>query len=392
MTEPFRVRSLTMAVYLPNFMFAVGQGAAIPVIALLALDLGANPALAGVIVALRGFGTMLFDAPAGILVARIGEKRSMLVASVVLAGVAGSVAGRPSLPVYAALVVLLGGCWSIWTLARLAYATEASPPAHRGRVMSTMGGVTRMGQAVGPFLGSLALIPFGLAGPFAIQALLGVAATITMTFSKTQDPPSNRETGRHTGLIEVFNDHRRTFATAGVAVVCIQALRASRQAIIPLWGDQLAMTAGEISIIFGISSAMEVALFYPMGLLMDRKGRKWASVPSIALLSVGVAAIPLTSSATGLMLVGILIGVANGMGAGLNMTLASDLSPAGARSEFLGLWRFITDGGTVGGPMLVAAVTSIATLGTAAVTIGAIGVVGTAILSLAVPETRATDP
>jgi MFS family permease len=381
-----------MAVYLPNFMFAVGQGAAIPVVALLALDLGVNPAVAGLIVALRGLGTMLFDAPAGILVARIGERKSMLVASVVLAGVAGAVGLRPSLPVYAGLVFLLGGCWSIWSLARLSYATEASPVAHRGRVMSTMGGVTRMGQSVGPFLAGVAVIPFGLAAPFVIQALLGVIATVTMALSKTVDPPSGRTAPGHTGLVEVFREHRSTFATAGVAVVCIQALRASRQAIIPLWGDQIGMTASQISIIFGISSAMEVAIFYPMGMLMDRKGRKWASVPSMALLSVGVAVIPLTSSAGTLIAVGVLIGLANGMGAGLNMTLASDLSPPGARSEFLGLWRLITDAGMVGGPMLVAGITSVATLAASAVVMGAVGALGTAVLWLAVPETRVPDP
>jgi hypothetical protein len=50
---------------LASFLFAVGRGAVIPVIALLALDLGAGPALAGLIVALRGLGTMVFDIPAG---------------------------------------------------------------------------------------------------------------------------------------------------------------------------------------------------------------------------------------------------------------------------------------------------------------------------------------
>jgi len=42
--------------------------------ALLALDLGAGPALAGLIVALRGLGTMVFDIPAGVVVSRVGEK------------------------------------------------------------------------------------------------------------------------------------------------------------------------------------------------------------------------------------------------------------------------------------------------------------------------------
>jgi hypothetical protein len=48
-------------------------------------------------------------------------------------------------------------------------------------------------------------------------------------------------------------------------MVCVEAIRASRQVIIPLWGDQIGMTAGQISVIFGISAAMELVAFYPVG-------------------------------------------------------------------------------------------------------------------------------
>jgi MFS family permease len=122
---------------------------------------------------------------------------------------------------------------------------------------------------------------------------------------------------------------------------------------------------------------------------MDRKGRKWASVPSVSLLAVGVAAIPLTSSVLALTLVGILIGLANGMGSGLNMTLSSDLAPPDARSEFIGLWRLVGDLGTMGGPMLVAGLTAIATLGVSAVGMGLVGAAGAVLLLAVVPETRA---
>ncbi|MGF1666732.1 MAG: MFS transporter [Acidimicrobiia bacterium] len=385
--DEFRVRSLAVGVYLPNFLYAAGQGAVIPVIVLLALDLGASPAMAGVIVALKGLGTVLFDAPAGVLVARIAERNAMVAATVTLALAAGGIALGPGLMAYAGLVVILGAGSSVWTLARIAYAMEASPAGHRGRVMSTMGGFTRVGLTVGPFLGGAATLVLGLAGPFLVQALLGVIATATLSLSKSAiAPPDGR---RHMPLTRVFIDHRRVFATAGVAMVCVEAIRASRQVIIPLWGSQIGMTAGQISVIFGISAAMEVVAFYPVGVLMDRKGRKWASVPSVSLLAVGVAAIPLTSSVLTLTLVGILIGLANGMGSGLNMTLSSDLAPPEARSEFIGLWRLVGDLGTTGGPMLVAGITAIATLGVSAVGMGLVGAAGAALLLLVVPETRA---
>jgi MFS family permease len=169
--------------------------------------------------------------------------------------------------------------------------------------------------------------------------------------------------------------------------VAIQVLRTSRQAILPLWGDHLGLGASQISLIFGLSSGIEMAIFYPIGMLMDRKGRKWAAVPCLVLLSVGMALIPLTSTFAGLLAVGLFLGVANGLGAGINMVLGSDFSPQLGRSQFFGIWRLISDIGTAGGPLLVAAVTSIASLGAAAVAVGGLGLIGAAVMWRAVPET-----
>ena len=100
-------------------------------------------------------------------------------------------------------------------------------------------------------------------------------------------------------------------------------------------------------------------IFYPVGMLMDSKGRKWVAVPSLILLSLGMALIPLTTDFASLFLVSLLLGLANGLGSGVNLTLGSDLSPVAGRSQFFGVWRLVSDLGTAGGPLLVAAVTSL---------------------------------
>ncbi|MGH8915734.1 MAG: MFS transporter [Acidimicrobiia bacterium] len=386
----FRVRSLTLPVYLPNFLFSIGQGAAIPVIALLALDLGASPAIAGGVVALRGIGTMLFDVPSGLLVARFGERKAMVMATGVLALIAFGIGLRPSLPVYALLVLLMGCAWSVWSLARLAFATEATPPRHRGRVMSMMGGVNRTGNFVGPVLGSLVVIPFGLAGPFFIQAILAVGASLTLTATPERiEFESSR--AQPISMRELLRAHRRNLGIVGFVAITVQVLRSARQAIIPLWGDFIGLDASQISLIFGASSALEMVVFYPVGALMDRKGRKWAALPCLLLLTVSMALIPLTSAFTSLLLVSLFAGFANGLGSGLNMTLGSDLSPALGRSQFLGLWRLVTDVGGAAGPLLIAVVTSLASLGAAPVVVAAVGLMGTAVLWRAVPETLGPD-
>jgi len=388
--EQFRIRSLTSSVYLPNLLFAIGQGAAVPVIALLALDLGASPAMAGAVVALRGIGTMLFDVPAGILVARYGDRRAMTAATIALAGIAFAVGLRPSLPLYAGLILVMGCAWSVWALARLSFATEAAPLRHRGRVMSLMGGTMRIGQFIGPLLGGLAVVPLGLPGPFFIQAALAVAAAVSLALAPGGLTAST-STIEPVSIREIARAHRRNLTTAGFVAVTVQVLRSSRQALIPLWGDQIGLNASQVSFIFGASSAVEMLFFYPVGMVMDRHGRRWTAIPCLLLLSMGMALIPLTSGFGGLLALGLFLGFANGLGSGINLTLGSDLSPELGRSQFLGLWRLVTDVGTAGGPLLVAAVTSVATLGAAPAAVAVIGLLGAGVMWKAVPETLTQD-
>ncbi|MGH2609196.1 MAG: MFS transporter, partial [Tepidiformaceae bacterium] len=362
--QPFRIRSLTWSVYLPTFLFAVGQGAVIPIVPLFARELGASVAVAGTIVAVRGLGIMFFDVPAGVLITRLGERGAMLVGTGALAVVAVGAAFSPGPLAFAALMFVMGCAWSIWMLARLSYATEQAPLEHRGRVLSLIGGSNRIGNFIGPFLGGFAGVAFGLEAAFFLQAALALAAAGTLFFTMVADgspPEVHPDTGHsdaaYKRIFAVVHDHRAVFATAGVASVAIQVLRSSRQAIIPLWGEHIGLDAGQIGVIFGLTSAIDMTLFYPVGIMMDRLGRKWAGVPCLLVMSLGMLAIPATANFAGLLLAGLVTGVGNGLGSGINMTLGADFSPALRRGEFLGVWRLITDVGTAGGPLVVGALT-----------------------------------
>ena len=81
----------------------------------------------------------------------------------------------------------------------------------------------------------------------------------------------------------------------------------------------------------------------PAGYVMDRFGRKKAVVPCTIGLGLSLMAFPLAQSFTGLAVIMLLTALSNGIGSGINMTISSDLAPRRAASEFLGLWRFVTD-------------------------------------------------
>jgi MFS family permease len=387
--ETFKLSSLTLSVYLPTFLFSIGQGAVLPIIPLFALELGASVAVAGMVVGMRGLGLMLFDLPSGVVVSRFGDKGAMVAGTAMVAVAAIGASLSKSASVLAVVMLIMGGGWSFWGLARLAYVSEIAPIEQRGRALSLLGGVNRAGNFVGPILGGVLGKYYGLESAFYAQAVLGLAASAVMFLVVRKSAGSEDLGGPGMGgrLVAAVAEHRKIFLTAGLPVIALQVLRQGRQVFLPLWGNAIGLDVEQIGLVFGISSFLDAGLFYPIGYVMDRWGRKWASVPSLLTLSLGLFILPATSGLYGYTLVAILTGIGNGLGAGIVMTLGADFAPAERRGEFLGLWRFISDVGNVGGPFIVSFIVGIASLGLASTISAGLGIVGAVVMWLLVPET-----
>ena len=102
-------------------------------------------------------------------------------------------------------------------------------------------------------------------------------------------------------------------------------------------------------------------------------------------LGLGFILLPLTSGATSVGLVAALMGLGNGISSGIVLTLGADASPGQERAQFLAGWRLCSDLGNAAGPLLISAVSAIATLAAAAVTMGLITWAGSAWLIKWVP-------
>jgi MFS family permease len=387
-STPFQIRSLTLTVYAPTLLMGIGQSAVLAFVPLLARDLGASIGLAGLVFAMRGLGVMVFDVPAGLLLSRIGPRRSMLL-SITLIGLFASLAAisRDALQL-AAAVFALGAATALWMLTRMAFVADAAPVDQRGRALSLVGGSQRMGNFVGPVAAGFVAQFTQVSGALWLQSI-GAAGALVLVFVFVRDRDRMTVTAGHvpTGLVSMLKEHRQVFLTAGVAMLALQLLRQGRQVLLPLWSDQLGLELSEIGLVIGLASAIDMSLFYPVGIVMDRFGRKWSAVPSMILLAASLALIPLTDSFQTLMVVGLLSGLANGLGAGVGMTLGADLAPSGNQGEFIGVWRFISDIGTSAGPFMVAGVAGVATLGMACVATGGVGLVGAAVMAFLAPET-----
>jgi MFS family permease len=381
-----------VAAFGPATLFGLAEGAMIPVIALSSIDRGASTAIAALINALLGIGSIVTNIPSGILATRIGERRSMLVAAAV--AVAGLILclvdlgrGALSLVVFGLGVLLLGAASSVYTLARQSYLTESVPPHLRARALSTLGGVLRIGLFAGPFLGAGAEELWGLPGAYYVSLVaMAGAGVIVFRVPDLEKTDQQRAAAAQVTTRGILREYWRTFLTLGLGVVLLSAIRSTRQVVIPLWCAHIGLSPTANSLIYGTAGLVDVSTFYPAGKVMDLYGRRWVAVPCTLVLGLSFVLMTGTHSALTLTLVAMLMGFGNGIGSGIVMTLSADVSPEIGRPTFLGLWRELSDTGEGVGPLILSGVTAVAGLVAGVIVSGLVGFAAAAVLWVFIPR------
>ena len=375
----------------------MGQGLLIPVLPIFARDtFQSGDLLIGFLIAARHFGTMGFDVPAGLLVGRFGLNRTMF-AGVVLFGISAIFAGLSgnfSLLLFSRL--LAGASFALWSISRHAYIASVIPNENRGKALSLFGGLGRIATIIGPLIGGILAQFVSIRAPFFFQAFIaGLTLILITTTSRNlefNDKKSNE--GYLIDLRNTFIDNRNAYLTAGMAAVALQFLRASREIVIPLWGDNIGLRKDEIGYITTLSFAVDSLMFPIAGFIMDKFGRRYTGIPAFIILGFSLVLIGtvdnplmfLTSYST-LILSAIMSGIGNGISSGLVLTIGSDLSPPNNRGGFLGIWRLISDGGGAAGPTVMGIIANSYSLATASFSSGFIAITGIIFLRFFVKET-----
>ena len=383
-------RSLALTLYLPTALGTLGFGAIIPLVPLTARWLGGSPAEAAFVVALFAVGGLLGALPAGALAHRFGERRALVGAMLVDAAAMAVAPFVTSLLVFMGLVLVVGLSGAVMLLARQSYLTEAVPYEFRARALSSLGGVFRLGSMIGPLLGAGVVSLWGLPAAYWMAAVTGLlAAAVTLTLRDL--PPLPDLPDEPVRLGDVLRGHARTYLTIGVGAASIMLIRAARNALLPLWCDQHGLDAATTSLIFALSSSVDLALFYLGGSLMDRLGRRWVTVTTMVVMGACFALLPLAQTVWAIAAFAIGLGLGNGISSGAVMTLGSDASPALGRQQFLAGWRLTTGLGELAAPVVISALAAVASLSVAALAIGAIGFTGAAWLWRWVPAVDASS-
>ncbi|WP_363331405.1 MFS transporter, partial [Microbacterium sp. 69-10] len=181
------IRQFGPMVYIPTVLFALGEGAVIPLIPVFATELGADVPLAALVAAMLVVGQLCGNLPAGWLVTKIGERLTMVYAGVAAIAAGVGMLWAPSLGWLTAAVFLLGFCAASFGLARHAFMTTRVPIRFRARMLSLLGGCFRFGVFVGPFVAA-GLIQLTRTEHSTVWFLLGCVAVLVVLVLFGPDP------------------------------------------------------------------------------------------------------------------------------------------------------------------------------------------------------------
>jgi len=404
--------------YGPVILFGVGEGALIPVVPVIAAQLGADLATAGLIASMSIVGRMIGNLPAGWLVSRFGERATMLGASTLGLIAVLSLALSSTLGVLSLCMLLIGVCDAAFSLARHAFMTTRVPLYFRARALSLLGGSYRLGIFIGPFVavllialsgteystawffsamlaGIIVLVYFG-PDPEAeyesktLPAQLGgvdpgpvdpVPAAVSAPVSAPVPRSATGDEGKP-GVFRTMWLFRGVLARVGVAAAALSAVRSARQVVLPLWGVSIGLDSQTIAMIVGIAGAIDFALFYVSGQVMDRFGRIWAVLPSMIVMGLAFTILAFThdlgDAAGWFAAMAFLAALGNGFSSGILMTVGADLAPRRDPAPFLSSWRALTDAGGALVPLAFSGIVALSTMGVATGLVGLIGFLGAA--------------
>ncbi len=401
-TEGFSFRSIALPAILPTLLFSIGEGSILPIIPVVADNLGASLAIAGLIASMIMVGELIGDIPSGWVVSRIGERSAMIYASLLSIVGLGAAILAPNPWVLGGAMLLVGLSTAVFALARHAFMTSFVPRAYRARALSTLGGTFRAGFFVGPFISAAVIHLTGDTQAVFWIFIVGCAGAAVLLLV-LRDPAEKLAARRGEvtegkelvaeeahGLFRTIWNSRAVLSRLGLGAALVGALRASRQVILPLWAVSLGIADTQTAIIIGIAGAIDFALFYASGQIMDRFGRLWSAVPSMLGLAAGHLALAFTHdvhNAVGWFIAAAMfMSVANGIGSGILMTLGADLADQRNPAPFLGAWRFTGDAGNAAAPLAISAITAAISLAVAAGAMGVLGLIGAGILLRYVPR------
>ena len=167
----------------------------VPVLPQYATQFGLGPAQLGLVVGIFGIGRVLVNIPAGVLADRVDRRWLLLwsvLAVVLTQALTGLATGYWSLLAARLATGIAGG---VAITSGMSLLADLTTTRSRGRDMATLQAFQLAGGSLGPVVGGLLVVPFGLRVPFLVS---GAAAVVVAVWAwrvlRTVPPPADTAT------------------------------------------------------------------------------------------------------------------------------------------------------------------------------------------------------
>ena len=356
------VRGLTM-LYLTTILLGFAHGMLPPIIPVLASDFEISGGFAAQVVTAFTAGRLIGQPVGGMLIDRFGTRPAVIGGPIIIGlSVSIGVVTPWFWPLLLGLFIA-GAADSVWMLGREVAGVDLVKPNQRGRLMSGFMGFHGVGMGLGAWLGGTVGEGMGIRWGFAIYT--GIAAFVFLisvlipSAERPQAAPSAALPAEGSRLERLRNLYlqidpmlRATYLVLVFATASMMLYRMAYQAILPLHMDEIGMDPSEIGTLFLVVSFGSLVMIVPAGFVVDKIGRKWATVPSTAIPGIAFLLIPFTGAMGPLIAIAVLMGFSNGLSLGSVATSTYDVAPDAVRARLQAARRTVAEVGAITGPLL----------------------------------------
>ncbi len=354
--------------YIPALMSGLGWGMIIPTIPVLSVYFGVSIGAAAQTVTAYAVGRFVGTPISGIVLDRFGT-RAALVGGPLAGGIAALlVLGTPWFSSILVSCFLIGAADTLWAFGLEVAGIDLVRLDQRGRFISGFHGMHNGGLALGPLLGGFLTEALNFRAVFVAYTICATLAVVFgfMARHVQSTKPSqyiseplkvfrlSQRLHEFTDLFKQIQPHlRATYAVLVVATTTSIMFRLTIQSMLPLYaGSHLGFTPTEVGLLFSISGVFVFAMILPAGFILDKLGRKWATVPSTAIPALAFLLIPYSHTYSELAVLVSLVGVANGLSLGSIATSTYDVVPAAVRGRLQATRRTVAEIGGIAGPLV----------------------------------------
>jgi len=342
----------------------------LPTIPVLSAQFGVSAGAAAQIVTAFGLGRFVGTAAGGVVIDRFGTRATLVGGPLVAGGAALFAAASPWLGVLLLMAFVMGAGDSLWSSGREVAGIDLARQHQRGRVLSSLHGTHNIGLAFCPLLGGLLTDLWSFNAAFIAYAVsAGISVYLGFRIPESPMPSPHKapagvkgwgpasQIERLRGIRELYRqippDLRSTYLVLVLATLAAHSQRVTVQSMLPLYaGSYLNLSPTDVGLLFTIAGMFVFAMIIPSGIIMDRVGRKWTSVPSTGIPAIAFLIIPFTDSFLELAILVSFTGLSNGLSLGSLATSTYDVVPAHARGRLQAARRTAAEIGGVFAPLL----------------------------------------